>query len=163
MNKHLDFPLTSKINEETGVRDFINEMDNQIVYVDKVSLEDSITFHDAQFEIIDGYYYTDGRNETINHVIEDLYSLRLKLTNDENPAEMVIKLLMNSMYGNTIIKLIETDTVVKDNQTDFEKYMSYNYNCIESVLKVDDRYYIQKLNQFYHIILMFIVDLEFYP
>ena len=59
---------------------------------------------------------------------------------------MVIKLLMNSMYGNTtIIQPIETDTVVKDNHIYIifvEKYMSYNYNCIESVLKVDDRYYI---------------------
>ena len=72
MNKHLDFPLTSKINEETGVRYVINEMDNEIVYIDKVGLEDLITFHKAEFEIIDGYYYNDGRNETINYVIEDL-------------------------------------------------------------------------------------------
>ena len=33
LNKHLDFPLTSNINEETGVRDFINEMDNDIIYI----------------------------------------------------------------------------------------------------------------------------------
>ena len=79
MNKHLYFPLTSKRNEETGVRDFINEMDNQVIYVDKVGLEDLITFHEAEFEIIDGYYYNDGRNETINHVVEYLNTLRLKL------------------------------------------------------------------------------------
>ena len=78
MNKHLDFPLTSKINEETGIRDFINEMDNNIIYIDKVGWEDLITFHEAEFEITDGYYYNDGRNETINHVIEHLYNLRLK-------------------------------------------------------------------------------------
>ena len=52
---------------------------------------------------------------------------------------------MNSMYGTTIIKPIETDTVVKDNQNDFEKYMSYTYNYIEYVLKVDDRYYIKQV------------------
>ena len=28
LNKHLDFPLTSKLNEESGVRDFTNDMDN---------------------------------------------------------------------------------------------------------------------------------------
>ena len=39
---------------------------------------------------------------------------------DKNPAQVVIKLLMNSMYGKTIIKPIETDTVVKDSQEDFE-------------------------------------------
>ena len=54
-------------------------MDNEIVYIDKVGLESLITFHDAQFEIIEGYHYDDGRNETINHVIEDLYNSRFKL------------------------------------------------------------------------------------
>ena len=58
---------------------------------------------------------------------------------------MVIKLLMNSMYGKTIIKPIETGTVVKDNQNEFEKYMSYNYKYIESVLKVGDIYYIKQI------------------
>ena len=28
LNKHLDFPLTSKLNEESGVRHFINKMGN---------------------------------------------------------------------------------------------------------------------------------------
>ena len=41
-----------------------------------------------------------------------------------------------------MITPIETYTVNKCNQNDFEKYMSYNYNYIESVLKVDDRYHI---------------------
>ena len=127
LNKHLDFPLTSKINED-GVRDFTNHMDNEIIYIDKVGLEDLITFHEAEFEIIDGYYYNDGRNDTINRVIEDLYNLRIKLKKDKNPAQMVIKLLMNSMYGKTIIKPIETDTVVKDSQEDFEKYITLEYS-----------------------------------
>ena len=33
LNKHLDFPLTSKINEEAGVIYFIYEMDNDIIYI----------------------------------------------------------------------------------------------------------------------------------
>ena len=79
LNTHLDFPLTSKINEQTGVIYFINDMEHDNVYIDKVGLEDLITFHDAQFEMIDCYYYNDGRNETINHVIGYLYNLRLEL------------------------------------------------------------------------------------
>ena len=119
-------------------------MDNEIIYIDKVGSEDLITLHEAEFGMIDGHYYNDSRNETINHGIGDLYNLRLKLKK-MNPAQMVIKLLMNSMYGKTIIKPIETDTAVKDNQYDFEKYMSYDYNYVDSVLKVDDRYYINKV------------------
>ena len=48
------------------------------------------------------------------------------------------------MYGKTIIKPIETDTVVKDSQ-DFEKYISLNYNYIDSVFEVKGRYYIKKV------------------
>ena len=145
LKKAVDFPLTSKLKEDSGVRDFTNEMDNEIIYIDKVGLEDIITFHDAEFEIIDGCYYDGGRNNTINHVIEDLYNLRLKLKQDKNPAHIVIKLLMNSMYGKTIIKPVETDTTVKDNRGDFEKYISYNYNYIDSVSEVNGKFYTKKV------------------
>ena len=40
-NKHLDFPLTSKINED-GVIYVMNAMDNEIMYIDKVGLEEII-------------------------------------------------------------------------------------------------------------------------
>ena len=143
LNKHLDFPLTSKINEN-GVRHFINDMENEIIYIDKVGLEELVKYHKAEFEIIDGYYYNEGRNDTINHVIEDLHNLRAKLNKDKNPAQIVIKLLMNSMYGKTIIKPVETDTIVKDNKDDFEKYISYKYNYIDSVIEVNGTYYIKK-------------------
>ena len=145
LNKHSDFPLTSKLKEDSGVIYFINEMENEIIYVDKVGLGEIITYHEAGFEIIDGYYYDQGRNNTINHVIEDLYNLRLKLKQDKNPAQIVINLLMDSMYGKTIIKQVETDTTVKDNRDDFEKYISYNYNCTDSVIEVNGKFCIKKV------------------
>ena len=40
LNRHLGFPLTSNLNEESGVREFINEMDNGLIYIDKVGLEE---------------------------------------------------------------------------------------------------------------------------
>ena len=78
LNKHLDFLLTSNINENC-VRDFINDMENDIIYIDKVGLKELITYHEAEFEIIDGCYYDQIINNIINHVIEDLYNLRFKL------------------------------------------------------------------------------------
>ena len=77
LNKHLDFPLTSKINEY-GVRYFINDMEHEIIYIDKVGLEHLITLHEASVDIIDGYYVYSGRNNKINNVIKNLYDLRLK-------------------------------------------------------------------------------------
>ena len=52
---------------------------------------------------------------------------------------------MNSMYGKTIIKPVETDTIVKDNRDDFERYISYNYNYIDSVIEVNGKFYIKKV------------------
>ena len=115
-------------------------MENEIIYTDKVGLEELIEYHDAEFEIIDGYYFNEGRHNTINHVIEDLYDLRKNLKKDKNPAQIVIKLLMNSMYGKTIIKPVETDTVVKDAKEYLENYISCNYNYIDSVIEVNGTY-----------------------
>ena len=55
---------------------------------------------------------------------------------------MVVKELMNSMYGKTILKPIETETIVKQ-ENDY-KYISFNYNYIQSSVKVGDRYYIKQ-------------------
>ena len=61
LKKHLDFALASELNEESGVREFINEKDDEINYIGKVGLEELITYHEAEFEIIGGYYYNEGR------------------------------------------------------------------------------------------------------
>ena len=83
LNRHLDFTLSSKLNEESGVREFINEMDNGFIYIDKVGLGELIEYHKSRFGIIDGYYCNGGRNNTINHVSKDLYDLRNKLKQDK--------------------------------------------------------------------------------
>ena len=145
LNRHLDFPLTSELNEESGVRDFINEMENGIVCIDKVGLEDLIEYHEAGFEIIDGHYYNEGRNNTIIHVIEYLHDVRKKSKQNKNPAQMVIKLLKISMHGKTLIKPVEPYTSVKGNRDDFEKYISYNDNYIDSVIEVNDNLYTKKV------------------
>ena len=41
-----------------------------------------------------------------------------------------------SIYGKTIIKPVETDTIVKDNRDDFEKYISYNYNYVHCGVEI---------------------------
>ena len=55
-------------------------MDTTIIHIDKAGLADLITFHEAEIEIIDGCYFDEGRNHKTNNVIEQLYELRLTLT-----------------------------------------------------------------------------------
>ena len=126
LNKHLYFPLTSN-NNEYRIRYFTNDMTNEIIDIDKVGLENLITFHHAEFEIIDGYYVDQGRNDTINKVTKSLYIKSITLKKDKHPAGQIIKLFLNRRYGKTIITPVETDTIIKDNKVEFEQYMSYNY------------------------------------
>ena len=51
-------------------------MNNGIIHIVKTGLEEMVEYHKAGFGIIDGYYYNQGRNNTINHVVKDLYDLR---------------------------------------------------------------------------------------
>ena len=83
-----------------------------------------VAFHEAEFEITDGSYYNSGRDHKMDDVITKLYDLRLKLKKCKSPAQVVINLLMNGMHGNTIIKPVETDTIIKGSSDDFEMYFT---------------------------------------
>lgn len=48
------------------------------------------------------------------------------------------------MYGKTILKPIETDTLVITEE-DHNKYVSLNYMFIHSSVKAGDRYYVKKI------------------
>ena len=43
-----------------------------------------------------------------------------------------------------ILEPIETETIVKQEKC-YHKYVSFNYNYIQSSVKVGDRYYIKKM------------------
>ena len=162
LNMHLDFPLTSKLNEDDGVRNFTNDMDNGVIYIDEVGLGELIEYHTAECEIIDGYYYNEGGSNTINYVIKDLYDLRQKLKQDQHPAQMVIKLLMNSMYGKTLINQWEQILLLRIIEMILETYISYSYNYIDSLIEVNGKSYVlNMLNQSYLILIMSIVVLRF--
>ena len=47
-------------------------MAGETVYIDKSGLEDLLEFQKADFEIIDGYYFDEGRNNKKNAVIQRL-------------------------------------------------------------------------------------------
>lgn len=115
-------------------------------YIDKVGLTDLFEFYDIEYEIIRGYYFEDGFNNKINKFIEALFNLRLKYKQKKNPLESTIKLLLNSIYGKSILKALKTETksVPRDN---LFKYIWRNYNFITEI--VDDptieKCYVKKL------------------
>ena len=141
VGKNRQFPLLSKI-DEYGVRIFTNDMVGTIVFIDRVGLEDAIKYQDIKFKIIDGYYFDEGRNNKINKVIKHLFDERKKMKEDKNPAEKTVKLLMNSIYGKTILKPIDTETkVIPEWKKD--DYLFRHYNFIKECIKVGNNYYVK--------------------
>jgi len=133
-----DFPLMS-YKDDDGIRNFINNMDGEIIRVDKYALEDLIEFHKIKFEIIRGYYFNDGFNKNINKVIKNVFDKRLELKKDENPAQEIYKLIMNSAYGKTIMKEHNTETKWFNYKEEADKYIEYNYHSIISYSNIGDK------------------------
>ena len=65
-----------------------NEPPNNL-FVCKFELEDLIQFHQIEFEVIDGYYYNEGRNNELKDVIEMVFNERIKKKKVKNPTQEI--------------------------------------------------------------------------
>lgn len=116
-------PLLS-VMDESGIRQFSNDMIGKTVYLDKYMLEDFIKFQHGTVRIVRGYFFK-GYNNKICSVIRDLYDLRVQYKHNKNPVEQLIKLLMNAGYGKTLQKPIDTKTHVV-NRDGWDKFIAKN-------------------------------------
>ena len=101
-------------------------------YVDKITLLDLLEFYDIEYEFIRGYYFNDGFNREINNFITMLFNLRLKYKKESNPLEQTIKLLLNSIYGKSILKPMKDEVKVVDCNK-LTSYLYRNYNFIKEI------------------------------
>ena len=106
------------------------------MYVDHITLQDLIEFQKIKCEVIRGYYYDGKRDTKIRDVVENLFKLRLKYKKEDNPLQEVIKLILNSIYGRTILKPIEDKTVFVQNSK-ASAYSRKNYN---SIIEINNLY-----------------------
>ena len=83
------------------------------MYVDHITLEDLIKYQQIEYEMINGYYWQGKRDFRIRDQIKKLFLLRKQYKENDNPVQEIIKLILNSVYGRTILKPIETKTVFK--------------------------------------------------
>jgi hypothetical protein len=138
------FPLLSKTNEKTGIRDFTNETKNEVFYLDKTLYQECCKYQGLKFKIICGYYYDEGRNNKINSVIRHLFNARIQAKKQKNPIQAIYKLLMNSCYGKCLLKPIDSENeIVSSNNWD--NYLSYNYNFIKDFTELDRGYIVNKI------------------
>jgi hypothetical protein len=127
---NLDFPILSYI-DNTGIRRWTNDLVNQYIHLDKVTMEDAIKYQNIEFQIITGYYYNEGFNDKIVDTIKYLFNERIIKKREENPIQEVYKLIMNSAYGSVIMKPITEKTVFKS-KNDFDVFYQNNHNSIKS-------------------------------
>ena len=134
-------PLASLIDEKSGVRNFTNDIEGKIIYIDKIALEDLIEYQKIKYEFINGYYYDDGFNNKVNETITHLFNQRLKFKKVKNPVQMIFKEIMNSSYGKSALKPIDSDShYIPVDQ--YEDYVDRNFNYIkEATLLANGKYF----------------------
>ena len=114
VRKKLDFPSLTKTGEN-GERLWINDMEGEEVYIDRISLEELIEHHDIDFECKTGVMFNEGYNDKIGKVVKKLYDLRTKYKKEKNPVQVLYKLMLNTAYGKTIQKPKDSRIISRDN------------------------------------------------
>jgi hypothetical protein len=151
INKKQQIPFID-MKDENGILNYVNEVPKDGLYtvIDKITLEDYIKFHKIEYEILDGVYYNEGFNNTFGEYIEKLYNDRktykkLKKSNNKQEAtegdvmQNLIKLILNSTYGKTIIKKSKSKTIIKPIDERFNNYIVNNFNTIHDITYINNR------------------------
>ncbi len=105
----LAFPVCSVVDQETSTRNWTNDIVGRILYVDRITAEDLQTFHGAKYEILEGYYFNDGRNPQIGETIKKMYDRRLQYKKEGNPLQNVLKAPLVCSCGKTSQRAHEDD------------------------------------------------------
>ena len=147
INRH--FPLLSCKNEH-GIRNFTNNIKNEIFTVDNYTLEDVIEFHGidvSDFKIIRGYYFDEGFNNKIKDKINFLFNERVKKKKEKNKIQSVYKLLMNAAYGKTIMKPISSENKIFTSKDKCFNYVCRNNNYIKYFTNIGGNKWMVKKNK----------------
>ena len=102
------------------------------MYINHITLQDLIEFQQCDITIKRGYYYDGKRDIRIRAEVQKLFELRLKYKKEDNPLQEVIKLILNSIYGKTILKPIDSKVKIIPN-ADAMRFIRKNYNSIVEI------------------------------
>ena len=63
-------------DKERMRKNWTNEMEDRIAFLDKYACEDAIKFQDIEFDVLDGYYFDEGFNTKIKEEIQVVFDKR---------------------------------------------------------------------------------------
>ena len=156
INKKQQMPFIS-VESSNGTLDYINEIKSEkgeVVVVDSITLADYIKFHDIEYEILDGVYWNEGYNKKMGTIIKELFDDRkLEKKKGNDCMQKVIKLMLNSAYGKTILKKTKIQNIILTvPPNDMTKLHNYVFKHFEVIKK----YY--QLNKFQYVITKYKMD-----
>lgn len=137
VGKHRQFPLIPIYNMEKNHIEYTNA-EHVRVFVSDIELKDMIEFQKIEFIPIRGYYWDGKRDYRVQKMIRKIFNKRVEYQIQENPIQNVYKLILNSIYGKTIIKPHVKST----------KYYYYDTKDYESFINKNSQDIIQ-MNQVY--------------
>ena len=133
VGRRLHFPCLSKIGEN-GNRIWSNDMEGEEIFVDRITLEDLIKYHEIEYECLVGVMFNEGYNLKIGEVVKTLYDLRMKYNKEKNPLQLLYKLILNTIYGKTIQKPKDTKILWRnDKVTNMKKLLRRFGESIQSI------------------------------
>jgi hypothetical protein len=106
-----------------------------IIYIDHILLEDLVKYCKMRGHVIRGYYYSGNRDHTIRKVINEIFQLRVE--NKKTPIEQIMKIVLNSIYGKTILKPIKSDLKFLPNEK-LDQYLYRHFNNIVVAETIED-------------------------
>ena len=137
VNKIQQMPFIAHKNE-FSIK-YLNEAPSEPIIIDSTTLQDYIKFQKIDYEVLEGVYWDEGYNKKMGQVIQRLFKTRLKFKKSNPALANVIKLMLNSSYGKTIMKKTNTDIKIVANNDKFDSYIYNNFNTIKSYRKINDK------------------------
>ena len=130
INKHYAFPLVRKGYYCSTYDDQLKDGETRLDVVSDIELEDLINFQQIEFNIINGLYWDGAKDYRIQEVIQKVFDKRLEYKKQNNPLQLIYKLIMNSAYGKSIQRPIDNDIKYIKDGDELMKYKLKNYNKI---------------------------------
>ena len=143
INKTRDVPRLA-VRGKTKI-EYVNEISNHKMVISNIGLENLIISHEVEFKVIDGIYW-DEADPKMGELIKKLFQDRLTAKQGGKDAlQQVIKLMLNSAYGKTIMKKSKVDFKIKSSYvkkdvkvSEFDTYFYNHFNTIHTARKMND-------------------------
>ena len=124
------------VKNKDGVLKYSNDIIGEEIYIDKYALEDLEKYQQVDYQVIEGIYWNDGYNTKIGALANKLHDERCKHKKSNPAFGNVLKLLMNSIYGKTIMKKSQEKTLFISAKQVEDGYLYNNFGILKEYERV---------------------------